>query len=111
MDRNRKVVLAFVLAVLVGTAFRFYGLGWGLPYHFHSDERELVYFTETLRTAPSVEQITRDHKFFLYPPLPMYLLIGLVSLTMGSPSLAPMATRRQFVIPLGFAAFQRWRRR
>ncbi len=29
----------------------------------------------------------------------------------GSPSLAPMATRRQFVIPLGLAAFQRWRRR
>lgn len=32
-------------------------------------------------------------------------------LTRGNPSLAPMATRRQFVIPLGFAAFQRWRRR
>lgn len=80
MDRNRTIVLAFVLAVLVGIAFRFYGLGWGLPYHFHSDERVLVYFTETLRTAPSLEQITRDHKFFLYPPLPMYLLIGLVGL-------------------------------
>ncbi len=32
-------------------------------------------------------------------------------LTRGRPSLAPVATRRRFVMPLGFAAFPWWRRR
>ncbi len=80
MDRSRRVGGVFLLAVLVGIAVRVYGLGWGLPYHFHSDERVLVFFTEALRTAPSAEALTRDHRFFLYPPLPMYLLVGLVRL-------------------------------
>ncbi len=57
MDRNRTVVLAFMLAVLAGTTFRSYGLGGELPCHFHSDERVLVCFTEALRTAPSVERL------------------------------------------------------
>jgi 4-amino-4-deoxy-L-arabinose transferase-like glycosyltransferase len=66
------------LVVLVGIAVRVYGLRWGLPYHFHSDERVLIFFTEALRTAPSVDAVTANHRFFLYPPLPMYLLLGLL---------------------------------
>lgn len=61
---------------------RFYGLSWGLPYHFHSDERILAYFTEKLRTTESIQQLTNQEiRFFLYPPFLMYLLIILITLT------------------------------
>ncbi|HEX7503193.1 MAG TPA: glycosyltransferase family 39 protein, partial [Acidobacteriota bacterium] len=58
----------------------FYGLGWGLPYHFHSDEFLLAASAEKLRTTPSVAQLIRQEpRFYLYPPVLMYLSIGLVS--------------------------------
>lgn len=80
MRRERALLLLFVLAVALGTGMRFYGLRWGLPYHFHNDEYVLAHFTETLRTTHSIEQVTRDMKFFLYPPFLMYLLIIPVTL-------------------------------
>jgi hypothetical protein len=39
MVRNsNKTAILLILIVLAGLGVRFYGLGWGLPYHFHSDE-------------------------------------------------------------------------
>lgn len=78
---NRKTGLLFLLAVLLGIGMRFYGLKWGLPYHFHSDERIMSFFTEKLRTAESIAQLTaEERRFFLYPPFLMYLQIALVTL-------------------------------
>lgn len=80
MRRDRALLLLFVLAVAVGTGMRFYGLRWGLSYHFHNDEYVLARFTETLRMAHSIGQVAGDMRFHLYPPFLMYLLIGLVTL-------------------------------
>jgi 4-amino-4-deoxy-L-arabinose transferase-like glycosyltransferase len=77
---SKKTVILLVLIVLAGLGVRFYGLGWGLPYHFHSDEFLLAANAEKLRTAPSVSQLIKNEpKFLLYPPVLMFLNIGLVS--------------------------------
>lgn len=77
---SKKTVILLVLIVLAGLGVRFYGLGWGLPYHFHSDEFLLAANTEKLRTASSVARlIGGESKFLLYPPVLMFLNIGLVS--------------------------------
>jgi 4-amino-4-deoxy-L-arabinose transferase-like glycosyltransferase len=77
---SKKTVILLTLIVLAGLGVRFYGLGWGLPYHFHSDEFLLAANAEKLRTTPSVARLIREEgKFYLYPPLLMYLNIGLVS--------------------------------
>jgi len=77
---SKKTVILLALIVLAGLGVRFYGLGWGLPYHFHSDEFLLAANAEKLRTAPSVAQLIKtESKFFLYPPVLMFLNIGLVS--------------------------------
>jgi 4-amino-4-deoxy-L-arabinose transferase-like glycosyltransferase len=77
---SKKILILLFLILLAGLGVRFYGLGWGLPYHFHSDEFLLAANTEKLRTAPSVAQLIRtEPKFLLYPPVLMFLNIGLVS--------------------------------
>jgi 4-amino-4-deoxy-L-arabinose transferase-like glycosyltransferase len=77
---SKKTAILLGLIVLAGLGVRFYGLGWGLPYHFHSDEFLLAANAEKLRTTPSVTQMIREEsKFFLYPPVLMFLNIGLVS--------------------------------
>ncbi|MCX6563889.1 MAG: glycosyltransferase family 39 protein [Candidatus Aminicenantes bacterium] len=81
MVRNSKTtVILLALVVLSGLGVRFYGLGWGLPYHFHSDEFLLASNAEQLRTTPSVARLVeRESKFLLYPPVLIFLNIGLVS--------------------------------
>ncbi len=65
--------------VAVAAALRLYGVRWGLPFHFHSDEQVMFHFTEKLRTARSIRELTHgDMRFFLYAPLLMHLLIGCV---------------------------------
>jgi 4-amino-4-deoxy-L-arabinose transferase-like glycosyltransferase len=77
---KKKTVILLAMVGLAGLGVRFYGLGWGLPYHFHSDEFLLAANTEKLRTTPSVAQLLKEEsKFYLYPPFLMYLNISLVS--------------------------------
>lgn len=73
--RNRDLLLIALIA-LGAIAVRFYGLDWGLPYHFNSDERVMMVSAEQIRAAGSLDQLPlRDGKFFIYPPLLMHLLI------------------------------------
>jgi 4-amino-4-deoxy-L-arabinose transferase-like glycosyltransferase len=82
MPRNKRNVFLFWLIILAALAVRFYGLGWGLPYHYHSDEFLLAANAEKLRTTPSVVQmISQEPRFFVYPPVLMYLNISLVAFT------------------------------
>jgi 4-amino-4-deoxy-L-arabinose transferase-like glycosyltransferase len=59
--------------VLVGAILRFYGLSWGVPYHhFHIDEHFVFVGADLLRE--SMRKAAMNPKFFMYAPLPMYLV-------------------------------------
>ncbi len=66
-------MLALAAIVMLGTAFRFYGLGWGAPYyHFHIDEHFVLGPADVLRRDP--DEAAMLPKFFMYSPLTMYLI-------------------------------------
>jgi 4-amino-4-deoxy-L-arabinose transferase-like glycosyltransferase len=74
MSLARPHVL-LVLIVAAGAAVRFYNLGWGAPYyHFHIDEHFV--FAGALEIRRDFINAGEASKFFMYSPLPMYLLIG-----------------------------------
>ncbi len=81
MDANsRKAAVLLILITLASLGVRFYGLDWGLPYHFHSDEFLMAANAEKLRTTDSLARlIAREPKFLLYPPVLLFLQAGLVS--------------------------------
>ena len=57
----------------LGSAFRFYNLGWGAPYyHFHIDEHFVLRPADLLRR--DIREAAMSPKFFMYSPLPMYLI-------------------------------------
>lgn len=72
LTRSRALtVLAVITAI--GGGFRFYNLGWGAPYyHFHIDEHFVFQGADFLRE--SLQKAAESPKFFMYSPLPMYLL-------------------------------------
>src|SRR5215218_465090 len=74
LSRRQKVLLLLVIAA--GAAVRFYGLAWGAPYyHFHIDEHFV--FVGALEMRDHFRAAAQSPKFFMYSPLPMYLLIGI----------------------------------
>jgi hypothetical protein len=67
------VLLAIVTAI--GAWLRFYNLGWGAPYyHFHIDEHLVFQGADLLRGDPAAA--AANPKFFIYSPLPMYLMVA-----------------------------------
>jgi 4-amino-4-deoxy-L-arabinose transferase-like glycosyltransferase len=72
-----RVRVALALVVALAAALRFYGLAWGAPYfHFHIDEHFVFVGAERLRV--SMQAAATSGKFFMYGPLPMHLLNGVV---------------------------------
>src|ERR1700694_2263504 len=90
--RRREIggALASVMLLLicgVAAALRFTGLSWGAPYfHFHIDEHFVFSGADMLRR--SLREASLSGKFFMYGPLPMWLLD------------AVMAVRDRFFDPL-----------
>jgi 4-amino-4-deoxy-L-arabinose transferase-like glycosyltransferase len=69
--RTTAALLAFITA-LAGV-LRFYNLAWGAPYyHFHIDEHLVFVGADLLRQDPAAA--AANPKFFIYSPLPMYLV-------------------------------------
>lgn len=76
MPSVRSNALLLALIVAAGAAVRFYNLGWGAPYfHFHIDEHFV--FSGAVEIRRDFLAAAGAPKFFMYSPLPMYLLIGL----------------------------------
>ena len=72
-----RVPAALGLVLALAAGLRFYGLAWGAPYfHFHIDEHFVFVGAERLRV--SMQAAATSGKFFMYGPLPMHLLNGVV---------------------------------
>ena len=68
--RARWVLAAIIV---VGGWLRFDGLAWGAPFHhFHIDEHFVFVGADLLRE--SMRKAAMNPKFFIYAPLPMYLV-------------------------------------
>ena len=79
MPPARAHALLLALIVAAGAAVRFYNLGWGAPYfHFHIDEHFV--FAGALEIRRDFFAAAGAPKFFMYSPLPMYLLIGVTEI-------------------------------
>ena len=79
MSSARSYALLLALIVAAGAAVRFYNLGWGAPYyHFHIDEHFV--FAGALEIRRDFFAAGGAPKFFMYSPLPMYLLIGVMEI-------------------------------
>jgi 4-amino-4-deoxy-L-arabinose transferase-like glycosyltransferase len=70
-----RALLALTVITAIGGALRFYNLAWGAPYyHFHMDEHYVFMGADHLRN--SLREAALSGKFFMYGPLPMYLVNG-----------------------------------
>ncbi len=97
--RRHRITLGLALILVIGAAFRFYGVNWDQNHHLHPDERAIVAFVvpkigmPPLREWPEffnpllVREATEAHpnffdpetsplnpRFFAYGSLPLYLL-------------------------------------
>jgi hypothetical protein len=71
--RRSRALLTLAVITAVGAALRFYNLAWGAPYyHFHMDEHYVFMGADLLRQ--SLRDAALSGKFFMYGPLPMYLV-------------------------------------
>jgi hypothetical protein len=72
MSRGRALLVLAVITA-IGGVLRFYNLAWGAPYyHFHMDEHYVFAGADLLRV--SMRDAALSGKFFMYGPLPMYIL-------------------------------------
>jgi Dolichyl-phosphate-mannose-protein mannosyltransferase len=72
-----RAQVALAVVVALAAALRFYGLAWGAPYfHFHIDEHFVFVGAERLRVG--MRAAAMSGKFFMYGPLPMHMLNGIV---------------------------------
>jgi 4-amino-4-deoxy-L-arabinose transferase-like glycosyltransferase len=72
IGRGRALAILAVITA-AGAALRFYGLGWGAPYyHFHIDEHFVFSAADMLRR--NAHEAAMSSKFFMYGPLPAYVL-------------------------------------
>src|SRR5688572_16906619 len=74
MTIRSRALLLLVTITAIGGALRFYNLAWGAPYHhFHMDEHD-VFAGADLLYSSSARIAALSGTFFMYGPLPMYLV-------------------------------------
>jgi 4-amino-4-deoxy-L-arabinose transferase-like glycosyltransferase len=73
MTTRSRALLLLMTITAIGGVLRFYNLAWGAPYHpFHPDEHAVFVGADLLRSSPRIAALSG--KFFMYGPLPMYLV-------------------------------------
>lgn len=78
LSRERALLLLSLITA-AGAVVRFYGVAWGAPYyHFHIDEHFV--FAGALAIRADFFEAANSAKFFMYSPLPMYFLIGVLEI-------------------------------
>lgn len=71
MSKIKGIFIAAIVILLVYT--RFLNIGWGLPYHFHPDERNMAVALQQLEcNGLSIIDCFNPH-FFAYGQLPLYV--------------------------------------
>lgn len=78
MSKIKGIFIAAIVILLVYT--RFLNIGWGLPYHFHPDERNMAVALQQLKCEDfsfivhrsSISECFNPH-FFAYGQLPLYV--------------------------------------
>ncbi len=61
--------ILLLLLIIIGSFFRFYNLGWGAPYYFHPDERNIASSVTRLHFPDQM-----NPHFFAYGSLPIYAI-------------------------------------
>ena len=98
-NKHQSFILASLFLILtIGTFLRFYNLGWGLPYPFHPDERNMA--DGITRLSPN----NLNPEFYAYGQFPLYLTFFSIRLFLliTTGKLVPTLTFNQAVLGLRF---------
>ncbi|MEO5762454.1 MAG: hypothetical protein ABIR28_09100 [Vicinamibacteria bacterium] len=98
-----KGSMVVFLAVALGTALRFFGIGWGLQHVPHADEQAYVESVNAMLDAGDL-----DHRYYYYPGLFFYLLAPVVDLLGESRRHGPEAYLACRVLVATIASFNVW---
>jgi len=71
--------ILLMLIILGGGCLRFYGLDWGLPNRYHTDENAFINAVNAMRKAPRLNYL--NPKWFYHPSLGMYVLCVMAKAT------------------------------
>jgi len=69
-------IYTLVLILAAGAVLRFYGIGWGLPYTFHPDEKYFVVDPALKLFNSLINEHFINLEISSYGPLPFYLLLA-----------------------------------
>jgi len=120
MNNNRRYLVLFLAAMLLGGAFRFYRLDWGRPEVFHPDEARVSYAVgdidrqvhELRGKIDRGEHVTLreriaayNPRFFAYGSLPIYLIRSSHNVLAGIIGRALPRAADLFVVGRAWSAF------
>jgi hypothetical protein len=75
MSKINQAYLSFLTIILVAVVVfsRFVGLSWGLPYHMHPDERNMVIAIQNMNCLNEPLPDCFDPEFYAYGQFPLFL--------------------------------------
>lgn len=74
MSEKRKTIIYLFLILLLGAALRFWGINWGLPYEYQTEEYKVIKYALRMGSGDL------NPHFFEYPTLYLYFMFFLYGL-------------------------------